>query len=293
MIKPKIILTVGISNSGKSTWARNFINENPHFVDINRDDMRIAFFCDGDRGKYNEYRFSKHNEGLVTEIAQLRAEHAIKHGKGVIISDTNLNPKSRNYWKNLADVYDMDYEEKVFNAPLHVCLLRNQKRDITIPESALRRQHRNMREYLGLPKYEPNTDNPKAVIFDIDGTLAHMQGRSPFDWDRVLEDTVDSHVYELLNMYEFRGYDIIIMSGRDGSCVTDTAEWLRRMDIPYTELRMRTAGDNRADVIVKEELFWEIADMYNVCLAVDDRTQVVDMWRTLGIKCYQVAEGDF
>jgi hypothetical protein len=35
------------------------------------------------------------------------------------------------------------------------------------------------------------------------------------------------------------------------------------------------------------------ADIDDVFLVVDDRNKVVDMWRTLGLTVFQVAEGDF
>lgn len=293
MIKPKVIVTVGISNSGKSTWAREFIKENPHFVDINRDDLRIALHCGGDRAKYAHYRFSDYNESVVTSVAEKYAETAVERGKGVIISDTNLGGKYRAAWKRFATWHSLPYEEKVFDTPLHICKKRNQKRDITIPESALIRQWKGLRKYLDKPTYERNNELRPAVIFDIDGTLAHMGSRGPFEWTRVGEDGMDLHVYELLNMYERRGYEIIIMSGRDGVCRPETEEWLKRRDVPYTELLMRKEGDDRPDVIIKEELFWTIADQYAIRLAVDDRDQVVDMWRSIGIKCFQVEYGDF
>ncbi len=60
-------------------------------------------------------------------------------------------------------------------------------------------------------------------------------------------------------------------------------------------LNMREAGDMRKDSIVKKELFDQhIRGKYNVRMVIDDRDQVVDMWRNeLGLTCLQVAEGDF
>ena len=57
---------------------------------------------------------------------------------------------------------------------------------------------------------------------------------------------------------------------------------------------MRKEGDNRPDEVVKEEIFNEnIRGNYSVRFVLDDRSKVVDMWRQLGLKCLQVAEGDF
>lgn len=60
------------------------------------------------------------------------------------------------------------------------------------------------------------------------------------------------------------------------------------------ELHMRPAGDRRRDSIVKAELFdRHVRDQYRVLVVLDDRKQVVEMWRSLGLTCLQVAEGDF
>ena len=58
---------------------------------------------------------------------------------------------------------------------------------------------------------------------------------------------------------------------------------------------MRPQNDNRKDALIKRELFEQhILGQYYVELVVDDRQQVVDMWRrTLGLTCVQVDYGDF
>lgn len=53
---------------------------------------------------------------------------------------------------------------------------------------------------------------------------------------------------------------------------------------------MRAAGDYRQDAIVKAEILEQIlADGYEPFLVVDDRPQVVDMWRSYGIVTLQCA----
>ena len=57
---------------------------------------------------------------------------------------------------------------------------------------------------------------------------------------------------------------------------------------------MRKTGDNRKDCVVKREIFdAEIKDKYYIKFILDDRNQVVDMWRKMGLTCLQVADGDF
>lgn len=128
---------------------------------------------------------------------------------------------------------------------------------------------------------------------DIDGTLAHMHDRSPYDWSKVGNDMVDIPIAWLTSIL-FRSVSVILVSGRDASCHKETQDWLAKNSICYTKLIMRKEGDNRPDEVVKEEIFNEhIRGNYNVRFVLDDRNKVVDMWRQLGLKCLQVAEGDF
>ena len=75
-----------------------------------------------------------------------------------------------------------------------------------------------------------------------------------------------------------------------------TREWIERHLgwSPVAALHMRKAGDGRKDSLVKAELFWTyIAPYNNVQVVWDDRDQVVDMWRSLGLQVNQVAAGNF
>lgn len=136
----------------------------------------------------------------------------------------------------------------------------------------------------------------KAIIVDIDGTLAKMNGRSPFDWSRVGEDSVNQPIKTLvMAMKKLQLYTIIIFSGRDGVCRTETINWLIENRIHYDKLFMREEGNNEKDSIVKRRLFDTfINGKYEVEFVLDDRNQVVDMWRKdLGLTCLQVDYGDF
>jgi hypothetical protein len=136
----------------------------------------------------------------------------------------------------------------------------------------------------------------RAVLVDIDGTLALRTGdRSPYDWDRVGEDEPNPPVIELVRTIRAADqHRIILMSGRDESCRRQTEMWLDAQLVPFDELHMRTEKDNRKDSIVKEELYRRhVEGRYEVAFVIDDRNQVVAMWRGLGLSCFQVAEGNF
>lgn len=142
----------------------------------------------------------------------------------------------------------------------------------------------------------------KAIIFDIDGTLAHMNGRiarlgkkaAPFLDKEAYDDDVDEHVHFMNHLLQGQ-FKIIICSGRKDSSREVTEKWLNDNGIAHDELFMRKHGDNRKDSIVKREIYETLIEPnYDVYLVFDDRDQVVDMWRNeLGLKTFQVAEGNF
>ncbi len=134
----------------------------------------------------------------------------------------------------------------------------------------------------------------QAIICDIDGTIAIKGDRSPYDWKRVGIDTVNMPVYDVLEAMRNDHKAILMLSGRDSICRPETENWLKEYSISYDGLFMRSEGDNRKDLIIKKELYENnIKNKYDVLFVLDDRNQVVKMWREEGLTCFQVAEGDF
>lgn len=137
---------------------------------------------------------------------------------------------------------------------------------------------------------------PRAVLVDVDGTLAIRGDRSPFAWAKVGEDQPNPAVIELVQTIAAAGkHRIIVMSGRDSSCRLQTEMWLSAQGVPFDVLLMRPHRDNRKDSVVKAELYRQLVEPFcTVAFVIDDRNQVVKMWRDeLGLTCLQVAEGDF
>jgi len=135
---------------------------------------------------------------------------------------------------------------------------------------------------------------PKAIIVDIDGTLAKMSGRGPFEWHRVGEDKVNEPIKSIVNLYASI-CNVIIFSGRDGCCMPQTIKWLKDNDISYNSILMRPEGNYEKDAIIKRRLYDNhIVGKYDIQFVLDDRDQVVEMWRKdLGLTCLQVDYGNF
>lgn len=297
----KIILTIGCPGSGKSTWAREFIAKNPGYYNINRDDYRQSIMGHEER---DEYKYTKKKESIVTYMQHDAANMILCQDavKGVIISDTNLNPERRKVWEEFAKELGHQIEYKVFDVPWIELVKRNAKRGTkAVPIDVLRSMYSHMREYLGLPVYEGTPGKPKAVIFDLDGTLALHVARGPFELDKLSTDAPNEMVVQYARLLHREGYTIITVSGRESGTKENLREyfdatmaWMDKHEIPWNFHFQREALDSRKDDIVKEEIFWnKIAPNFDVKLAVDDRTQVVEMWRRIGVECFQVAHGDF
>jgi predicted kinase len=290
MSKPKIILTVGAAGSGKTTWAEKFVidqaahNTSAKWSNLNRDEIRFELFCNGKRD-WTKYKFNKSNENKVSEIIGLKTNFAIKYRVNIIVSDTNLNEYYRNKWSKLAEENDYEIEEISFNVPWIELVKRNTQREGGINTKVLRQQFLRMEEYLDRKTYTPDTSKPKAVIVDIDGTVASMEGiRKPFEWHKVKYDSPREMVISMVTGLAMSGHKIIFLSGRDGTCHDDTLNWLSAYFGNFEKLLMREEDDSRKDFIIKEELFWSIANDYNIVGAIDDRHQVLRLWEELGIE---------
>lgn len=145
----------------------------------------------------------------------------------------------------------------------------------------------------------------KTVLFDIDGTLAdirhrriYVEGDKP-DWKKfnalMGDDTPNMPVVALYKtLWKSGDFDLILVTGRNEQFRKITEQWLVWNGIPFSRLVMRKDKDNRADYIVKEEILDQLlTEGVKIEFTVDDRQQIVDMWRRRGVMCLQCDVGDF
>lgn len=303
----KMIMTRGLPASGKTTWAKeelSLLRKQGQFATrVCRDDIREVCFGDMNPG-YEA-------ESTITTMRDAMIRATLEKGGTVIVDETLIRPKYIRHLVKIADEYGAEKVIEDFtHVPKETCITRNSWRSKRfVPRDVIERMaetlknNENVDDLLVAPpeatfvEVDNDPSLPRAMLCDIDGTLAHMVpgGRSPYDWHRVGEDGIDKTVLKVLDdTRKLFSSKIILMSGRDGSSWNETIEWLRKYDVPYDELHMRAAGDQRADYIVKEELFRaNVLNRYFVEYILDDRDQVVAMWRKLGLRCFQVAEGNF
>jgi hypothetical protein len=143
-----------------------------------------------------------------------------------------------------------------------------------------------------------NSTLPKAIICDIDGTIAKMHDRGPYDVTLYHTDVLNEPVADLVDRYVDDGFYILFVTGRKEDHRLETSAWLQSFQYldgdEKQHLFMRKHRDLRNDSVVKRELFDEhIRGKFDVRFVLDDRNRVVNMWRNLGLTVFQVEKGNF
>ncbi len=311
----QVLILTGISGSGKSTFAKQFVQNNPNWLRVNRDELRKSILATGlnEYWKNEDPEYRQRIETLVSELQRTAIHEALRRGWNVLIDNTHIKQKYLNELLKMLEIFAVEIRFKLLEVPLETAIARDAARPDVVGEAVIREQYGKLQILKRNFNFENSIKNmvqtpavllqdgtlPKCVLVDIDGTVAQMDGRRPFDWHRVGEDRPKWNVINLVKSLKNHGYRIIFFSGRDGVCHADTSAWLTRHfgwhENAGFQLFMRAEKDQRKDSIVKKELFGRhIQGKYFVEMVIDDRDQVVAMWRKeLGLTCLQVDYGDF
>ena len=289
----KLVCTVGISGSGKTTWAESLGIE---WYNINRDNHRFKLFCDG-KPDWSLYKFTKERENQVTSRCNDDFNWAVHRELNIVVSNTNLNQKDITYWQEKAESVGYEFEVKYFPITLTEALKRDKKRGaLSVGQDVLFDQWQKWLTITNAPKHVPCEFKPKAIILDIDGTIALTDGRSHYDYsEAVLTDKPRADVLEMVEAYaESTDSLIICVSGREDVCREHTIAWLKKYMVDWNVLFMRKAGDTRCDTVVKEEIFWTHIDLfYNVIAAFDDRPKMIRKFKDIGIPLVVSVQKDY
>lgn len=303
----EVILLRGLPASGKSTWAREQVVNNPgKYKRINKDELREML---------DVSVWTKSNETFVEKTRDFIIMQALEKGKSVIVDDTNINPKHETRIKELVEEYskasgnDVNFFVKEFIVDMHELLRRDGNRDKPVGKSVIKRMYTQWNGHLGdypgneyvqhhAPEYkwlqvwEDNKHLRGAYIFDMDGTLSLLNGRNPYDGTDAIDDLSNHPVVMIADILnERRSIDLIIFTGRDGKYLSETEIWLEHYGVPYKDIFIRKEDDMRKDFIVKKEMYEEhVKGKYHVLGIFDDRPQVRRMWIDEGLfvfSCYQ------
>lgn len=304
----KILILVGCSGAGKSTFAKEIQTQDPSFKRINKDDLRLMI----DNGVW-----SRENEAWVQKQAEAMLTKALKDGYNVIWDNTNLKSDMRKRVHKIAEqVGDVLVKEIYFNVALEECLRRNALRTglAKVPEEVILKMHSqfknlNKKETSTVyPKHNENKNGadvnverylhlknphlPAAIICDLDGTIALLNGRNPYDASSCGNDLLNFPLYDILT--QFSDIQLIFLSGREDKFRLQTDQWLAE-HFSFTDFKlfMRATGDSRSDDIIKEEIYHkEIEPNYCIRYVFDDRLKVRRMWWRLGLPLFSLGDPD-
>lgn len=337
----RMLFLQGISGSGKSTYAKKLKEEDPdHRVVISRDDLREELLGEKLIGPYFQQGMNIAIEDEVTKIAMVRTAVALKVGKSVIIDNTNLRKRYVTDYVKIAIDMGLTKEElqiKRFEIDVETASKRVEQRGkFPVSKNVIQQQYDTWvnakftietiwveltKDYTPRQWYippfevEPRTNDnslPKAIICDLDGTLAHrrlitsgyIQYRSFYDYSKCGTDIVDFLVTDVVKGLQDQGYKIIFVSGRKSSCMDLTKDFIQKATgfkegdyllFMRNELKDIHKNPNNgkveddSDDIVKYRIYNQcIRGKYNVVGAIDDRKRVVALWEQLGLRVLNV-----
>ncbi|ALY08413.1 polynucleotide kinase [Arthrobacter phage Thunderclap] len=311
--KPVMYIYRGLPGIGKSRDARQFQNQS-----IQSGRLAVIIERDIIRRELNPERtdwYTKEFELEVTNLHRSRIQAALHIGADVLVADTNLPNSNVKQLMRLGVNAGADIEIIDMRDPKHYPL------EMALSQNALRHWSKVVPEEFIIDRYErfiknhplTNPDLPapaaggeefeiepyvqgngkRAYIFDIDGTLAIMGDRGPYDGHLVHLDTVEENVATVLDLLE-QNYYIYIVTGRDEKYRYITEKWLSDAGIVYDKLLMRPTqpdGEKKTeDSIVKYRLFQEhiAPERPRIMGVFDDRHRVLRMWRKLGLTTFHI-----
>lgn len=281
----KLIILVGPPGSGKSTLAKQYTD----YEYINQD-------LQGKEGHLNLFK------------------KALENQKDIIVDRMNFSKEQRERYLNPAKSAGYETYIYVLHQSFEECFRRMQNRmdhpTIKDEKTAIKTLNFFFSKYervtddeaFIVKRFWPEGEKPNAIICDLDGTLCNVNHRLHFvkgpnkkNWKGFFEALVDDSPNDWCrNILSNAEYPIILCSGRTDQYRKLTEDWLDKWAVDYKHLFMRYRNDFRQDDIVKEILLdFEILTRYTPYYIIDDRQQVVDMWRKRGYVCLQCADGNF
>ena len=286
---PELLILVGPPGCGKSTRAKYYIEDG--VVRVNQDEQ-------GKQGHMDIF------------------ESSLLQKFDIVVDRMNFNKEQRKRYIEPAKAAGYNVIIEVMHESYETCLSRCKFREnhetIKTTEDAKKALDFFFKNYERPTVGEadltffiyPSGPKPSAIICDLDGTLCNIDHRLhwvrnegkknwPMFFAGIKDDSVNTWCKDILQRCSDE-HEIILCSGRGDELKESTIDWLSKHGIRYDKLLMRKAGDHRTDYIVKEIILdFEILTRYTPYFMIDDRQQVVDMWRKRGFTCLQCAKGDF
>ena len=302
----QITILLGIAGSGKSTYAKTCLNTQPNTVIVSRDSIREQLFGyePQEMSRYYEAPQLVKKEELVTQVEHAQMDAAIAAGYDIIIDDTNLTQKViKSFFQRFPTA---KFQYHICECTVKDAVERCSQRARRVSPTVIQAQYAKFvvlvpyledmfqqQQVSASRRIAQDSEKPRAIIVDLDGTLAIHTGRNPYDWSRVEEDALNEAVAAAAEGADKQTTKIILCSGRSEEARAGTERWLAKHNITYESLHMRPMDDQRPDYLVKEDMWRVVTKEYYILYMLDDRNSVVNHARSLGFTVFQVAPGNF
>ncbi len=292
-----LIILYGISGSGKSTFAKRWVDTHRDSIVVNREELVANLTANRDK--------SAEQGKLVTALAHDTIRNALLRGV-TVLADSAIYLAFDQVKKLLQAVPPgCEVQVRVFATPIHECLERLFAAGRSVDMHVLEKQeniflsgHKLIVSFVEAHMAKrkvvmQDSSLPPCFVFDIDGTLAIRGNRGPYDEGKVHLDTPNADVVTLAKALNDAKHILHICTGRTEACREATEIWLASHGIIYLTLQMRAVSDTRSDYLVKEDMWRNICEANYIVMMMDDRSQVVHHARTLGFTVAQTYYGEF